>query len=120
MSDVVKALREAREKINTPDKWTKGVYARAADGGDAENLDWDEVDENAMWRSDPVCFCALGAIGARENGPDYYSDEVFNALRLALPNPYEETATFNDAPETTHADIMALFDRAIAAAESTT
>lgn len=55
--------------------------------------------------------CAFGAA--------WSSSPALRALREALPEGNRSIAGYNDAPTTTHADIMALFDRAIAVEEET-
>ena len=99
-------LIAAKALIDTPEKWQKGDYGSVED-----------------------CMCALGACRAAIYGTteflprgDWRGDEngLAEALRAALPERWSQSfsgvSDFNDAPETTHADVMALFDRAIAAA----
>lgn len=84
-------LIAAKALIDTPDKWCKGrMYSR--DGR----------------------MCAFGALycGFRSRDEDY----VDALMLLNAQSPKGRLSAFNDAPETTHADIMALFDRAIEAA----
>jgi hypothetical protein len=102
-------LLAARTLIQTPNDWTKGVNARDAAGEPVE-----EYHPNA------VCYCALGAVDITDfrNGAD--SREYWrsvDALNAAVPAPYQhwEVHEYQDLPETTHADVLALFDRAIAA-----
>ena len=88
---VRESLIAARALIDTPEKWIKGS-SRNGQGG----------------------YCALGAMD--KIGPE---SGCYLALRSALPS--EEpgfVAAYNDLPTTTHADILALFDRAIAACEA--
>lgn len=87
-------LRAAKALIDTPEKWIKGEYARNG------------------------CFCALGAAfeAAGWEGWKLGSD-IEGALDAELPDGFDSVPQFNDHPATTHADIMSLFDRAIAAAE---
>lgn len=98
MTNIAQVLRDARALIDTPDKWTKGKFEN---GG---------------------CYCALGAV-AKVCGFDPRNawlgemDAVHRALDASLPFGFEATPDFNDHRNTTHADVMALFDRAIAAAE---
>lgn len=93
MSQLRDDLIAARALIDTPEKWTKGSYER--DG----------------------CYCVAGALriaifgGLDDNGP--YWDRYRTAKRSLHPS---DVILFNDASETTHADMMALFDRAIEAA----
>jgi hypothetical protein len=65
-------------------------------------------------------YCAAVACNDFADAP-----RMFEALRAAFPVEYvgrggwvTELFDFNDLPSTTHADIMALFDRAIAAQEA--
>jgi hypothetical protein len=91
-------LIAAKALIDTPEKWAKGS----------------EVDTTEGRR------CAAVACN------DFaLAHSMFGRLQSALPSPHRERAAslgvaaifdFNDDPRTTHADIMALFDRAIAAA----
>lgn len=95
-------LIAARALIDTPEKWAKGN---------------DISPENGR-------YCAAVACN------QFASAQVmFQALRAAFTASHAparhilgvcEIFEFNDDPATTHADIMALFDRAIAAAEETT
>ena len=84
-------LIAAKALIATPEKWGKGKYKH--DGR----------------------RCALIAI---DHGGAGYAGHM--ALREALPGDFACILAFNDHPDTTHADIMALFDRAIAAAVGST
>lgn len=111
MSAAADLLRRARERIATPERWTKGAFARdPADG-------YDRGDRGAL---DPdSCLCANGSLFAAHGdvGPPPYG--VSQTLtRAARGRGFETVSKFNDAPETTHADVMALFDDAIALAES--
>ena len=88
-------LIKAKALIDTPEKWLKGA------------LDGDG------------CFCAVGAVGeARDWDMDAFLAPEFKALLGQLPTEFQkgtylDVPNYNDHPDTTHADIMALFDRAI-------
>ena len=91
-------LIAAKALIATPEKWIKGEFER--DG----------------------CFCARGAIQA-VNLDSSREIDAEEALEAAVPRRarhrskfVSSVSKFNDDPNTTHADIMALFDRAIARA----
>lgn len=89
-------LIAAKAMIDTPEKWGKGKYEPR-----------------------PGCYCALGAV-AKVTGHDPNTAWLNGRASTCRNALYEYTdvgiASFNDAPDTTHADIMALFDRAIATA----
>jgi hypothetical protein len=97
----LKVLKEAKEIISDEKSWQKGSYVSA----------------------DGKCLCSLGAITKAVNSSVsnpiklYGSDvtkylEAQSVLRSALPL-YYDVHTFNDLPETTHKDIMEVFDKAI-------
>lgn len=96
MTTVKDNLIAARALIDTPEKWIR-----------------DRI-ENAG------CFCAMGAIAEAtrtQRGGVWTSETAeYAALRDALPEGGTRSVpTYNDNRSTTHADIMALFDRAIEA-----
>lgn len=98
-------LVATRALIDTPEKWTKHNYHGLRNGKD--------------------CFCIAGAAYVATGGmiishiwDPRGSDrrrrrDVFHALTGTV---YEtRVQNFNDADDTSHADVMALFDRAIKA-----
>lgn len=96
MATVKDNLIAAKALIDTPAKWIKGTS---------------ELDG---------CFCAIGALNRISPPLGHYDDltppdPAYEALVSALPDGECFVARFNDEPATTHADIMDLFDRAIAA-----
>ena len=95
-------LVKARKLIEKPENWTKGTNAR-----DTEGIAIDPKSEEA------VCWCSIGALVAVE---DILSINTFRAL-----SPYmkQYIASFNDAIDTTHTDILEAFDKAIHACEET-
>lgn len=97
-------LRAARAKIEDERCWTKGASARDADGYPL-----------SPYAPDAVCFCAFGAVlNALDDRCVVAADAApfIRFLRLETVGP---VSFFNDTH--THADVLALFDRAIAAAE---
>jgi hypothetical protein len=93
-------LIQAKALIAAPEEWGKGA--------------------------DRDCLCIADAVrvGDVQDDRDPRAKVAMVALERALPadfraDPHDwdhPVVQFNDAPETTHADVMALFDRAIAAA----
>lgn len=106
--DDIDLLRAAREVIADPSHWCKGTDAMDEDGKVCSKYD------NAAVR-----FCANGAVRrARMLTNANFNIEMtaLDTLRSACPlaNKWEETPDFNDRPETTHSEVLAVFDRAIA------
>lgn len=103
MKDTLTILREARGRISDPALW----YRRHGYGQGA---------------GPNVPACALGTVHIVMSGTPYPSDyfeqecshPAFAALRAAAP--YGLVARLND--DGSHADVLALFDRAIAAEEA--
>lgn len=100
---VAEDLRAAKALIDTPEKWAHSSRARKQEGG-ASLCALDAMYE--------VCPSGIGGASRalRDAIPDYFRFNPHSALA--------KLAQFNDAPNTTHADIMALFDRAITTAEA--
>lgn len=94
----LEVLIAARARIATPDRWCQGAYWRGANG---------EVVES--YGSDCVSCCSLGALHSVGD-----SDEARQYLREANAKvPCWNLAVWNDAPDRTHAEVLAAFDRAI-------
>ena len=97
-------LRAARALIARPEHWCQGSFGRNADGL--------AVPANSV---DAVRWCLMGAL-AKDGLPP--RSAVTLALVAALPpgqNP-ASLSTYND--QVTHEEVLALFDRAIAAEEA--
>jgi len=90
----------------------KGALARDAGGAACDPRD----DGAASW-------CAVGAIQSRpRDGFRTALDALWGALPAGSPDaaersPEASVSAFNDAGDTRPADVLALFDRAIAATE---
>ena len=97
-------LKSARELLSVPERWTKGVSAK-----DKAGFFIDRKSEAAH------SFCVVGAIG--RSNIDYDSfDLACDHLRSVQPM-VSSLANWNDAPERTHAEVLARFDEAIAKLE---
>lgn len=99
-------LKKARELISDEKAWTKGWFAKDERGRD-------------VYADDPgaVCFCAMGAIDrAAEECGGVDDVPALNMLVRALGGTAIDL--FNDAPERTHAEVLAAFDKAIASSEA--
>jgi hypothetical protein len=86
-------LVRARARIDTPEKWCH------VGGWDGERV------------------CSVVAICEARRGVGVNRDvleEALDALRVAAGlGPDDDVATWNDAPERTHAEVLAAFDRAL-------
>jgi hypothetical protein len=103
-------LRAARALIAEPERWTRGVFARDAKGQSIPLFD-----------KRAERFCVLGACrNIADPLPEYIlGDEAELALDEVCAELHGKTIpAFNDDPQTTHADVLALYDAAIARAES--
>lgn len=98
MKTTKEILIAARALIATPDRWTKHTSAR--DANDAPVI---ISDNNA------ICFCAGGAIEKAAPGS---FDKLAKFIMMANGLRWILTA-WNDAPERTHAEVLAAFSRAI-------
>lgn len=100
----IQILKAAKALIADPANWTQGVSARGKSGRQVN------VDGRAA-----VCFCSIGAIKRvcidSGNFDNYYETVRFvNKIEGG-----DGFVVFND--NHTHSEVMALWDRAIAAAE---
>jgi hypothetical protein len=95
--EVREVLRKAKAAISNPHSWVKFLPEVAP--------------------FDPgYSMCAVMSCSFAGAGRDYHATHLaVRALERALPPGFSHVPTYNDHPDTTHADIMALFDRAGAA-----
>ena len=106
----LEVLRQAREIIARPENWTQGVGARTRTGR-----------PTGVHSGDAYAYCATGAINrAIWDDPTglRYNRAVARLGRIVQPDsPYRasgsEIAEWND--ESSHSEILAAFDAAIAA-----
>lgn len=110
MNTVVERLKDAKELIKDEQHWTKGTSARNRSGKSCESLD-----ESAH------SFCMLGAV-QRANSEATATSAAFvgmkacAALKHSLPKGFKGftgTIEFNDSDDTTHKDVLDVFDTAI-------
>jgi hypothetical protein len=101
-------LVKARELIATPDRWIKENIARDK----PESREWIYPNHPAA-----TCWCSVGAICAAEGLEGMWSDtRSIKALKKVLGT--DDVSEWNDAPERTHDEVLAAFDKAIALAEA--
>lgn len=94
-------LKLARAKIERPENWTQGTYAR-----DANRKKVGAKSEKA------VCWCSLGALVVA-SGSDLYDPAVRSAMTQLGRINGQVVWCFNDTH--THAEVLAAFDKAIEA-----
>lgn len=103
MSQLKTDLQQVRDLLADPKRWTQGSYARDADGNPL-----------SYRHPDAVCLCLDGAvieIAGDTEGARYTEMQA----HLEAQNDGNNYANFNDAEDTTHADVLAFLDKAIAA-----
>lgn len=104
--DATKLLVMARERITEPEHWTQGAWYI------------DQCGKRTPFHKDAYAYCALGALHAGEADDEiceqayYYLLCAVYDVGIELPDLVTITG-FNDAACTTHADVLALYDRAI-------
>jgi hypothetical protein len=98
----LETLKAARQLITDPAKWTQGVAARNRLGVSIDPL-----------AEDAFCFCSIGAIRNVVAEDHYTFERASDALRSHSPTGV--IAGYNDTH--THAEVIALFDAAIAELE---
>jgi hypothetical protein len=98
----LKTLKAARQLITDPAKWTQGEYARDAYGKEVR-----------PWSEDARCFCAFGAIQHVTKSED--SEVDYLLIKTCFNNFQMSVLDLNDTH--THAEVLALFDAAIAELE---
>ena len=102
---VLTLLKAARATLANPAHWTKDTNARNITGRVV----------NAKDKS-AVCWCASGVLIKHTNETADFVRAVL-WLKAANHSDYKhgyKLADFNDHPETTHAQVIQLFDNAIA------
>ena len=94
-------LIAARSKIDTPQKWCTGVLAK------------DHLGKSCAPGSESaVQYCAVGALRSFEKTSPLSRMQAFTLLNSACSIPIDH---FNDRNE--HADVMAVYDKAISIAK---
>lgn len=97
-------LKAVKAKIDTPETWLKNIETSVNDDG-------------------KKCYCVMGAwwnLRVSNNIMRNNSWSAHDALLESLPKKFKKhnsIVKYNDAPDTTHKDIMKLFDKTIARLE---
>ena len=108
-------LRAARRLLTPEGAWTRGAMARDKDGRPVSHTDRKAV----CWSIYGALLCVAPVIANRER---YLAcaalHEQMPARLRALSMFSDAFPIFNEDPHTTHADVLALFDRAIATEEA--
>lgn len=106
MSAVLEVLRAGRERVARG--WTQRAMARRS-----------ETIAVAPSHPNAVCWCAAGGIYADHRTKNSHEAAVTALERELPPGDWDgNIIAYNDLPTTTQADVLALFDRAIAALET--
>ena len=99
---------EARKVLQSPKAWTKGTFARDADGNKVSSYD-----KNA------VCWCLEGAIHKASDSLRGHSTEIWNVMDEFLKEKYgySSMVAYNDHTLREHSDIVRMLDSFIKEAE---
>jgi hypothetical protein len=98
---VVRILRQAKDLIGTPERWTRYSAAIDADGNTC-----------SITSSLAVSWCAFGAVTKiGKEADDSYRSRAILCLDAAAGRAYGSAPALND--NASHAEVMAMFDRAI-------
>lgn len=98
----LETLKAARDLISDPARWTQKTQARDRHGRNVDFLN-----------DDAVCWCTLGAIAKADFDLWGKQSDADKVLRRLVPRGL--VGQFNDTH--THAEVIALFDAAIAELE---
>lgn len=102
--DILKAAKQ----LLIDKGWTQEAFARGPSGGPL-------VSRNPL----ATCYCGIGAIGAAGYGAAPARYDAEDALaKAAGVKEVEDFFDFNDAPGRTVDEVLAVFDKAIAAEET--
>ena len=105
---VVKLLKRIDRLLSDESKWTKGTYARNAEG-----------DVVMTGSAEATCFCLTGAlIKCGDKSPDSVFNTAYLLLFKSLTDKHGFPSDFNDHADTTFAEIKAGIAKAIQAAEA--
>ena len=108
-------LITARALINTPERWVKGRKPGCWCAGDAIIVATYYARENH--NKPGRAFQPRLDIDTGGQRIEDACNAALKALKCAIGNGHE-IVSWNDAPERTHAEVMAAFDRAIAAEQA--
>ena len=77
--------------------WTRGAFARTENGV--------HINPN---HPEAVCWCLMGAKSKCYSDGDYYdvTRKILNAFKVKFGENYKNVYSWNDANQTTHADIV--------------
>lgn len=112
---VLDVLRAAKAKIASPAVWCKGAFAKTADGGTVSKRPGIDT-----WDNPRACqWCAWGAIknvvsGGADARLESHALATLSSGISKYTGKLSGVVSFNDRSTTTHADVMAAFDKAIA------
>jgi hypothetical protein len=103
--NVLDLLVAARETLAAPGAWTQGEGARDQSG-------------SVVGSKEPVavCWCSIGAIHRGDDGGGFCGYDARLLVKEAAGG-VSSLAEWNDAPGRTQAEVLNVFDRAIALAK---
>lgn len=110
MNQLAQDLRAARALIDTPEKWNKSGTSATNEAGTGVPACSDGA----------CCFCVFGGIRRAVSADWTRENACLCSLYAAIGFSDDPARLFrwNDAPERTHSEVMAAFDKAIEKAEA--
>lgn len=102
-------------RVLTPDEADDLAVLKAARHLIRHRWRWWQIQPRRWWP--PFRHCALTAVSAVVHYDAGRANWAHRRLDDNLPSGFDYVSVFNDSPSTTHADVLALFDRAIAELE---
>lgn len=112
MGVILEQLRETRELLSVPERWTQDQNAKTAAG------------EYCFTSSpDATCFCLFGGLlkvagsGLAVIGADHFLEECYEEYPLRGPDEDDHYICFND--RSTHAEVISFLDFSIDRAKKT-
>lgn len=96
-------LVAARKLVATPEQWIKGSFARNLQGKDVGTFD-----------HYAKSFCMLGALYATCRNEDSHDAEMCLLAQVRKSSSFGSISGYNDSTARTHADVLGVYDAAIA------
>lgn len=119
-SPVLQVLEAARQELSNPARWVKGAYV-SVDGALSIGGNYSLTYPYDIPREHITGMCALGAVLLSARWQGRHSMVALAAERILIQtlklDVHTPLSCWNDAPERTHQEVLAAFDKAIQTAK---